>query len=157
MPHLVNLPLPECKTIESFKGARSRLFNEWREQLPSIGAYQSSASETKAVVFREILPSSRELLFVVAAPYGVLTLAQPRPAKKKKSGGDSANPLSITSGEESDRLGALRAVEVAEEKTRKSGKRGPQNQSLKHWHDPVAVNDRKLGARWEFKCRYCKA
>ncbi|KAF7794639.1 hypothetical protein EIP86_005776 [Pleurotus ostreatoroseus] len=81
----------------------------------------------------------------------------PRPKKKKKGekAGTAGRPLEVSSGEESDGQSALRDVESQEAKY--GQKRGPENRSLQHWHDPIPVNDRKRGARWEFKCRYCSA
>ncbi|KAI1782568.1 hypothetical protein LXA43DRAFT_905426, partial [Ganoderma leucocontextum] len=60
----------------------------------------------------------------------------------------------VSSGDESDGQGALRDVEAHE--AAKGAKRGPRNESVRHWHDPVPVRT-KEGPRWEFKCRYCSS
>ncbi|KAH9855327.1 hypothetical protein C2E23DRAFT_724823, partial [Lenzites betulinus] len=60
-----------------------------------------------------------------------------------------------SSGEESDGQTALRKVQ--EQDVTKSRKRGPVNESIKHWHGPVPIRDRKNGDRWQFTCRYCSA
>ncbi|TDL22028.1 hypothetical protein BD410DRAFT_695514, partial [Rickenella mellea] len=54
----------------------------------------------------------------------------------------------------SDGDGALRDVEAAEER-RSRAKRGPKNDSLQHYHEPIPVKD-KTGLQWEFRCRHCK-
>lgn len=57
------------------------------------------------------------------------------------------------SGDESDGMEALRKVEETE--SSHGARRGPANQSLKHFHDPVPMVDTRGEMRWEFKCRYC--
>ncbi|KAI0038955.1 hypothetical protein FA95DRAFT_1658846 [Auriscalpium vulgare] len=39
----------------------------------------------------------------------------------------------------------------------KGGRRGPQNDTIQHWHSPKAVVEIGTGKRWSFKCRYCSA
>lgn len=85
------------------------------------------------------------------------------PAKKAKKThhSDSADnepviALEISDEDESDGESALRGVEEQEAKA-SGGKRGPKNETLKHWHGPIPTRDPKQGLRWEFKCRYCSA
>ncbi|KAI1787148.1 hypothetical protein LXA43DRAFT_896683, partial [Ganoderma leucocontextum] len=59
----------------------------------------------------------------------------------------------MSSGEESDGQGAAREVEARE--ASRSTKRGPKNQTLKHWYEPVPIITPEKGARWEFRCKYC--
>ncbi|CDO77912.1 hypothetical protein BN946_scf184727.g1, partial [Trametes cinnabarina] len=83
----------------------------------------------------------------------------PRPKKKARRAmpsSDNEAGLAVSSGSESDGQGALREVE-AQDSAAKSKKRGPENTSLKHWHSPVPIRERKKGDRWQFKCRYCSA
>ena len=61
--------------------------------------------------------------------------------------------MDIDSGTESDGKGALREVEAREEP--KAARRGPGNESLKHYCDPTPVLDRSKQKRWEFRCRTC--
>ncbi|KAJ3914886.1 hypothetical protein F5877DRAFT_49611, partial [Lentinula edodes] len=61
------------------------------------------------------------------------------------------------SGSESDGQSAQHKVDTEEAREQAKGaRRGPSNASMQHFHEPVAVMDKKKGARWEFKCRYCE-
>jgi hypothetical protein len=69
--------------------------------------------------------------------------------KRKKSNTDAPS-----SGEESDGLSALKAVEEVERTG--GGKRGPALISQQHWHPPMKLIEPGLKSlRWQFKCRYC--
>ncbi|KAJ3851045.1 hypothetical protein EV368DRAFT_83909 [Lentinula lateritia] len=58
---------------------------------------------------------------------------------------------------ESDGQSAQHKVDTEEAREQAKGaRRGPSNASMQHFHEPVAVMDKKKGARWEFKCRYCE-
>jgi hypothetical protein len=61
--------------------------------------------------------------------------------------------MDIDSGNESDGKTALREVEAREEP--KAARRGPGNESLKHFYNPTPVVDRAKQKRWEFRCRSC--
>src|ERR1700683_5174252 len=59
-----------------------------------------------------------------------------------------------SSGEESDGLTALKAVE--EEEGRAGAKRGPPSTSRSHWHPPTKHTEPgSKTLRWKFQCRYC--
>ncbi|CAA7264624.1 unnamed protein product [Cyclocybe aegerita] len=62
------------------------------------------------------------------------------------------------SGHESDGNSALRRVEEAEQSQKNTGHRGPQNQSMIHYHDPVPTKDKSTGKlRWLFSCKFCNS
>jgi len=66
---------------------------------------------------------------------------------------EDGDQMDIDSGDESDGKSALRNVETREEP--KAARRGPGNESLKHFHDPVPTVDKSGVKRWEFRCRFC--
>jgi len=63
--------------------------------------------------------------------------------------------IKIDSGDESDGLSALRAVEENEGKD-SSGWQGPMNGSLEHFHPPVPITEKDGSKCWSFNCKYCK-
>ncbi|KAK7468539.1 hypothetical protein VKT23_003044 [Stygiomarasmius scandens] len=76
---------------------------------------------------------------------------------KKKSRATQSDPEDIDSGDESDGRSALRGVETQEEAEKSKGARtGPQNTSMQHFRDPIAVKDNNK-QRWQFNCKYCNA
>ena len=71
--------------------------------------------------------------------------------KQTKSGTTDTIP---SSGEESDGLLALKAVE--EEESKGGVKRGPSSNSCQHWHPPIKlVEPGSATLWWKFKCHYC--
>ena len=67
--------------------------------------------------------------------------------KQKKSNTDVPS-----SGEESDGLSALKAIEEVERTG--GGKRGPASISRQHWHPPTKlIEPGSKSLRWKFKCR----
>src|SRR5882724_11754720 len=72
-------------------------------------------------------------------------------AKQSKPSGEGGAP---SSGEESDGLTALKAVE--EEERRGGAKRGPPSASQLHWHPPTKhIEPGSKTLRWKFQCHYC--
>ena len=64
----------------------------------------------------------------------------------------------FNSTEDSDGKSMLRAVEKKEHARDYSGRRSPDRQTRKHWHNPTpVVKPGKEPNRWQFRCRYCKA
>ncbi|KAF8888702.1 hypothetical protein CPB84DRAFT_1461956 [Gymnopilus junonius] len=77
--------------------------------------------------------------------------------KKKasaKAAQKAAEPIEIESGEESDGTSAMKKVE--EQERTQGARRGPSNDSMHHFHDPLPVQNQRGDLRWEFCCRYCK-
>ncbi|KAG1866325.1 hypothetical protein C8R48DRAFT_772424 [Suillus tomentosus] len=61
--------------------------------------------------------------------------------------------VDISSEDESDGQGALRAVEEAEEQLRGGSKRGPQSRTRIHWHTPCTTLEPGTRLKhWLFKC-----
>lgn len=71
--------------------------------------------------------------------------------KQTKSGTTDTVP---SSGEESDGLITLNAVE--EEESKGGVKRGPSSNSHQHWYPPIKlVEPGSAMLWWKFKCHYC--
>lgn len=74
-----------------------------------------------------------------------------RKVKRSKPNADGGAP---SSGEESDGLTTLKAVE--EEDERGGAKRGPLSASRAHWHPPTKHTEPgSKTLRWKFQCCYC--
>jgi hypothetical protein len=46
--------------------------------------------------------------------------------------------------------------DVEEQEDSQGLRRGPANQSLQHFYDPLAVVMKDGSKRWQFNCRHCK-
>jgi hypothetical protein len=57
------------------------------------------------------------------------------------------------SGSESDGESALR--DTAAHEQAQGARRGPENASMQHFHDPTPVLGKSGDKRWEFRCKYC--
>ncbi|KAH9024612.1 hypothetical protein EDB85DRAFT_1894233 [Lactarius pseudohatsudake] len=76
-------------------------------------------------------------------------------AKRNKTNKEGVVAVRVapSSGDESDGLTALKAVEDVESG---GGKRGPPSVSRIHWHPPIKhMEPGSKTLRWKFRCRYC--
>ncbi|KAF8150422.1 hypothetical protein BJ912DRAFT_938213 [Pholiota molesta] len=77
-----------------------------------------------------------------------MRLTQPKPKKKP------VEKIVIDSGDESNGLTAMR--DIKEQEDSQGLRRGPANQSLQHFYDPLAVVMKDGSKQWQFNCRHCK-